>query len=226
MYFPYVYMRPLMIFPLMLGSAAGIMVFSLMHAGLVAGATPGSIFAFLALTPPGKHLATVCGIGAAALVSFIGCSLLLKISPISEKDEDFSSSKQDVIDTKLEGSNAAYLKAKADVQFVNKPSGEEQNLDLQNINFIAFACDAGAGSSAMGATRFKKLLKERGVDKDIIVKHFSIENVPQDADIVIIQERLVERASHTLKQPIISIKNYIGDPKLDELIDNIKTALS
>lgn len=226
MYFPYVYMRPLMIFPLMLGSAAGIMVFSLMHAGLVAGATPGSIFAFLALTPPGKHLATICGIGAAALVSFIGCSLLLKINPGTEKDEDFSSSKQEVINTKLEGSSASYLKAKAEMKLGNNTAESTADLDLKNIQFIAFACDAGAGSSAMGATRFKKLLKERGVDKDIVVKHFSIENVPPEADLVVIQERLVERASHTLTQPIISIKNYIGDAKLDELIDDIKTALS
>lgn len=224
MYFPYVYMRPLMIFPLMLGSAAGIMVFSLMNAGLVAGATPGSIFAFLALTPPGKHLATICGIGAAAAVSFIGCSLLLKISPITEKDEDFSNSKQEVINTKTEGSNKAYLKAKADISLSNQ--SHEQELDLKNIQFIAFACDAGAGSSALGASRFKKLLKENGVDKEIIVKHFSIENVPQEADLVVIQERLVERASHTVKQPIVSIKNYIGDPKLDQLIKDIKQALA
>ena len=208
----------------MLGSAAGIIVFSLMNAGLVAGATPGSIFAFLALTPPGKHLATICGIGAAAIVSFIGCSLLLKISPITEKDEDFSNSKQEVIDTKLEGSNKAYLKAKADIQLSNQSN--EQGVDLKNIQFIAFACDAGAGSSALGASRFKKLLKESGVDKDIIVKHFSIENVPKEADLVVIQERLVERAKQKVTQPIISIKNYIGDPKLDELINKIKEALS
>ena len=69
-------------------------------------------------------------------------------------------------------------------------------------------------------------MKENGVDKEIIVKHFSIENVPQEADLVVIQERLVERASHTVKQPIVSIKNYIGDPKLDQLINDIKQALS
>ena len=58
------------------------------------------------------------------------------------------------------------------------------------------------------------------------MKHFSIENVPQEADLVVIQERLVERANNKVKQPIISIKNYIGDPKLDELISKIKEALS
>jgi Phosphotransferase system, mannitol-specific IIBC component len=58
------------------------------------------------------------------------------------------------------------------------------------------------------------------------VKHFSIENVPKEADLVVIQERLVERANQKVTQPIISIKNYIGDPKLDELINKIKEALS
>ena len=58
------------------------------------------------------------------------------------------------------------------------------------------------------------------------MKHFSIENVPKEADLVVIQERLVERANQKVTQPIISIKNYIGDPKLDELINKIKEALS
>lgn len=224
MYFPYVYMKPLMILPLMIGSAVGIEVFSLMHAGLVAGATPGSIFAFMALTPPGKFLATLSGIGSAAVVTFIGASIVLKFDRATEESDSFSSSQEMVKSTKDAGMSEAYANAKRESQGYSPASVASENRILASrLKFIAFACDAGAGSSAMGATTFRKKLQKLALPYDITVKHFAIESIPAEADLVVVHQNLAERVRMSKNVPIIEIKNYLGDPRLDTLLEDLKS---
>lgn len=222
MYFPYVYMKPLMILPLMIGSAVGIEVFSLMHAGLVAGATPGSIFAFMALTPPGKFMATLSGIGSAAVVTFIGASIVLKFDRSTEESDSFNSSQVMVKSTKDAGMSEAYASAKRESQGYSSASAAEKGIDASRLKFIAFACDAGAGSSAMGATTFRKKLQKLALPYDITVKHFAIESIPAEADLVVVHQNLAERVRMTKNVPIIEIKNYLGDPRLDALLEELK----
>lgn len=70
LYFPYVLMKPLTIIAMIAGGMSGTWVFNLLDGGLVAGPSPGSIFAYLALTPKGSFLATIAGVTVATLVSF------------------------------------------------------------------------------------------------------------------------------------------------------------
>ena len=60
------------------------------------------------------------------------------------------------------------------------------------VRKIVFACDAGMGSSAMGATKFRNRLK--GVRPDLTVINTSVDNIPVDCDVAVVQETLVERA--------------------------------
>ena len=85
--------------------------------------------------------------------------------------------------------------------------------------YIAFVCDAGMGSSAMGATTFRKRLEKAGLA--IEVKHYAIENVPADADIVVTHASLEGRVKRVTDKPLILINNYIGDPKLDTLFNQL-----
>ncbi|MCW1873033.1 PTS mannitol transporter subunit IICB (plasmid) [Erwinia sp. INIA-01] len=222
MYFPYVYMKPLMILPLMLGSAVGIEVFSLMHAGLVAGATPGSIFAFMALTPPGKFLATLSGIGAAAIVTFIGASIVLKFDRSTEENDSFVSSQDQMKSTKEAGMSEAYAAAKRESQGTTAATGSVPAVNVGTLRFIAFACDAGAGSSAMGATTFRKKLQKAGLDEGITVRHFAIESIPDHADLVVVHQNLADRVRMSKNVPVIEIKNYLGDPKLETLLEELR----
>lgn len=89
---------------------------------------------------------------------------------------------------------------------------------------IIFACDAGMGSSAMGATKFaKRLKKER---PDIVVKNSAIDSIPQDADVVVCQSTLADRASK--KTPdgaqLVQLENFLGDPELDKLYEQLTSA--
>lgn len=166
--------------------------------GLVAGPSPGSIFAYLALTPKGSFLATIAGVTVGTLVSFAITSLILKMEKTveTESEDEFAQSANAVKAMKQEGA-----------------------FSLSRVKRIAFVCDAGMGSSAMGATTFRKRLEKAGLA--IEVKHYAIENVPADADIVVTHASLEGRVKRVTDKPLILINNYIGDPKLDTLFNQL-----
>ncbi|MGR5287676.1 PTS mannitol transporter subunit IICB [Vibrio maritimus] len=207
LYFPYVLMKPIMIVAMIAGAATGIATFNLLDAGLVAGPSPGSIFSYLALTPKGSFLATIAGVTTATIVSFLVASAILKMSKSTESEEDFEQSVTNMKDMKAEGA-------------VNTAAATQAATDGKNIKFVAFACDAGMGSSAMGASTFKRKLTQAGYDVE--VKNFAIEKVPNEADIVVTHESLESRAVKATGLPVITIKNFINDPALDELLVTIE----
>ncbi|MGP4075905.1 PTS mannitol transporter subunit IICB [Halobacillus sp. K22] len=204
LYFPYVLMKPLTIIGMIAGGASGIAVFSLFDAGLVAGPSPGSIFAYLGLTPKGSFIGIISGVLVAAVVTFLITALILKLDKSSE-DEDISASVEKSKAMKQEGKKSS------------TPGKKDEE-----INKISFVCDAGAGSSAMGATTFRKKLQKNNIE-GIEVKHYRIEDAPEHSDIIVVHEDLEERArrAHPDKE-IISIGNYLNDPALSQLLDRLK----
>jgi mannitol PTS system EIICBA or EIICB component len=85
-YFPYVLMRPILIVGMIAGGMAGVFTFLVTGAGLVATPSPGSIFAYLAVTPKGGYFGVLAGVAVAAAVSFVVNALLLKAT-VHEEDE-------------------------------------------------------------------------------------------------------------------------------------------
>jgi PTS system mannitol-specific IIC component len=208
LYFPFVLMKPLTILGMIAGGMSGITVFRLFHAGLVAGPSPGSIFAYLALTPKGNFLGIIAGVLVATIVSFLVTSIILKMDKKGEEEEDFTTSLEKSKSMKSEGKQLL----NATIQPVNPAQ----------VSKISFACDAGAGSSALGATTFRKRLQKKNIE-GIEVKHYRIEDVPQDSDIIVVHKDLLQRArlTHNDKN-IITIENYIDDPNLVQLINELE----
>ncbi|MFQ7234533.1 MAG: PTS mannitol transporter subunit IIBC, partial [Enterococcus hulanensis] len=109
-------------------------------------------------------------------------------------------------------------------ELLNKDSGQAANAVAANLNKVSFACDAGMGSSAMGATTFKKKLQKAGIT-DIEVKNYRIEDVPKDSDMVVVHQDLEERTRNAHpKMKIVTLKNYLQDPAIDELVNEIVEA--
>lgn len=208
LYFPYVLMKPIMILAVIAGAATGIATFNMLDAGLVAGPSPGSIFSYLALTPKGGFMATIAGVATATIVSFLVASAILKISNKTESEEEFEESVVGMKEMKAEG------KAQPTTQIITEKT------ETTPIQFVAFACDAGMGSSAMGASTFKRKLVQAGYD--IEVKHFAIEKVPSNADVVVTHESLKDRAIKATGLPVITITNFLNDPALNELLNKIE----
>lgn len=197
LYFPYVLMKPITIIAMILGEMSATFVFNLLGVGLTAGPSPGSIISYLALTPRGNFLGVILGVSIGAFVSFVVSTLILKSSRTSKEDiKKYENQTQNM---------------------------KEEEKDIEKINKVAFACDAGMGSSAMGASRFAKLLRDNNIN-DIVVKNFSIEEVPEDYDVVVLHKNLYERAERILEnKKIITIENYLNDKAIYDLLEEIKS---
>jgi PTS system mannitol-specific IIC component len=87
-YFPYVLAHPIMIVAMWAGGVAADFCFVVLHAGLVATPSPGSIFAYLAVIPKGSHVAVLSGVFVGALASFLVGSVILKMFPVREAAGD------------------------------------------------------------------------------------------------------------------------------------------
>lgn len=209
-YFPYILMNPLLLLSVIAGGASGIFVEQLLGAGLSAPASPGSIIAILGMTPRGGYLPVLAGVLIATAVSFFVSMPILKFAG---KDEDLEASQSKMKEMK----NAAKgLKEEntADAPAASSPRTEK-------IKKIVFACDAGMGSSAMGATVLKKKLTAAGLG-DIEVIHSPVSSIPADAQIVVTHHELGERAARSNpKAELILITNFLAAPEYDQLIEDL-----
>lgn len=204
-YFPYILMNPLLLLSVIAGGASGIFVEQMFGAGLSAPASPGSIIAILGMTPRGGYLPVILGVLVATAVSFFISMPILKFAA---KDEDLESSKNRMKEMK----NAA--KGIADEK-------KAVAVDTKDIRKIVFACDAGMGSSAMGATVLKKKLTAAGLG-GIDVMHSPVSSIPSDAQIVVTHQELGERAGHSNPNArLVLITNFLAAPEYDELIKEL-----
>ncbi|MCI8770329.1 MAG: PTS mannitol transporter subunit IICBA [Lachnospiraceae bacterium] len=204
-YFPYVLMNPLVIIAPIVGNFCSIAFFSLTGCGLKAPSSPGSIIAFLSMTPKDKMLFTILGVLLAAGVSFLIASPIIKLT---DGKKGSLSDAQDQM---------SQMKAEAKGQAVVQSGSIE---DVSVIKKIIFACDAGMGSSAMGATKFRNRLKD--VRPEIIVKNTSVDNIPVDCDVAVVQATLAGRARKSAPQAVlITIGNFLADPSLDALYEQL-----
>jgi len=84
-YFPYVLAHPIMILAMIAGGFTANLWFVISGAGLVATPSPGSIFAYLSVIPPGQHFQVLTGVFLGALVSFLVGAFILRVRPVAEQ---------------------------------------------------------------------------------------------------------------------------------------------
>lgn len=204
-YFPYILMNPIVIIAPIVGNMAAIFWFNLTNCGLRGPASPGSIIAYLMMTPGPDMWKVVVGVALAAAISFVIAAPIVKMAGSKS----------------LEDAQSEMAARKAEVKGTAAPTAEIGN--TSGVKKIIFACDAGMGSSAMGATKFRKRIE--GVRPDIKVSNTSVDNIPADCDIAVVQVTLVERAKKSAPQAqIITIGNFLNDPNLDMLYDKLSKA--
>ena len=193
-YFPYVLMNPLLLLAVIAGGASGILVFSMLGAGLVATPSPGSIFALMAMAPKGGLLPVLAGVAAATVVSFLVAAPFIKIASKNAKEEDLEEAKGKV--------------------------NEMKNINKSIVKKIVFACDAGMGSSAMGASKFRNKIKELNLGIEVI--HASVDDIPKDTDIVVTHKTLIDRAKKSCPNAeLIGIQNFLTDDNIQGLYNRL-----
>ena len=207
-YFPYVLMKPTLILAVMAGGITGVFTLTLLNGGLVAPAAPGSFIAIMAMTAPGAYFANVAAVAAAAGVSFAVSSVFIKATAKADAEKE-------------DGLEAAQANMKA-MKAASKGQSDEKQVAGADIKFIAYACDAGMGSSALGAAALRKKLHKDGY-KQITVKNFAIGNIPKDAQIVVSHEKLAERAKADSPQAEhIWVKDFTNNNVYEIISERLK----
>ena len=186
-YFPYVLARPLLLLPVIIGNICALSFFTLTDFGLVAPASPGSLISIILMSPRGRTLIGILGVFIATAISFLLAIPIIKARP------DFQGENENAPTTE-DGASLKPLPG--------------------TIRKIVFACDAGMGSSALGATRFKARLMKNGLGS-ITCTNSAVDSIPDDADIVVCQSNLADRVHG---HEVVRITNFISDPALDSLL--------
>lgn len=201
-YFPYVLMNPRLLLAVIAGGMSGVFTLTLTHSGLVAPASPGSIFAVLLMTPKSSMFGVILAVLIACAVSFVIASFFLKLQ-------------------KSEGSLE-----EATQQMKNLKSGQNANVNHVEINYnglkkIFVSCDAGMGSSAMGASMLRKKVKDAGLD--IKVANCAINDLPDNARLVITHQDLTLRAKQQVPTAMhLSLTNFLDNKFYDHLVSELK----
>ncbi|QIZ67961.1 PTS mannitol transporter subunit IICB [Geobacillus subterraneus] len=218
-YFPYILMRPILILAAIAGGVSGVFTFTVFHAGLVAVPSPGSIFALLAMTPKGNYLGVLAGVFVAAAVSFLVASVFLKAAKQKEEEEDLAKAAEKMEQLKGKKSQVA-VALQSQEEVTASAIAAEQAVPVR-VKKIVFACDAGMGSSAMGASILRNKVQKAGLG--IEVTNTAINQLPADADIVVTHQNLTDRAKAKLPNAHhVSVENFLNSPKYDELIEQLK----
>jgi PTS system mannitol-specific IIC component len=199
-YFPYILMQPILILATIAGGFVGQLTFILTGAGEIATPSPGSIFALIAVAPKGGLFPVLLGVITSTIVSFIVAMPLVK-------------------------KNASKMETEEGFDMLESAKSSVQNIkDLGKAESIYFACDAGMGTSAMGASKLRKMLKEAGIT-EIKVEHVAVDAIPSSAQLVICQKSLVDRAKQTCPSAgIFGIGNLVNSEEYKEIVNSIVAA--
>lgn len=232
-YFPYVLMKPILVLAAIAGGMTGVFTNVVFGSGLRAPASPGSIFAVLFQTPTGSYVGVILSVVFSAAVSFLVAAVLLRASRRRDlatgnagdltaavsRTEQNKGKRSSVLSGLTREEAAASGVGVAMAAAGSAPLGQSGVATLEPVRNIVFACDAGMGSSAMGASVLRNKLKKAGVE-GVTVVNKAIANLDDSADLVITQRELTARAEQ--KAPTaqhVSVDNFMNSPKYDEVVD-------
>lgn len=196
--FPFCLMKPITIIGPICGNIFALLVLSIFGGGTVGPPSPGSVIMLYLMTPKDYIVINTVVYFGALLVSFFVTGLILKFS---NKDvyriEESKKAKNDAGNLKVEG-------------------------HITNLSKVIFACDAGMGSSAMGCSLLRKKLMKAGLEPE--VDHVAVANIPEDADLVVTNSNLADRAKNITKGkiPIIEIQNFMDDKEYNRIVSEIQ----
>lgn len=209
-YFPYVLMKPTLILAAIGGGMTGILIETITSAGLRSPAAPGSILAILGSTANDSYVGVILGVLGAATVSCVIASAILRFSKQSEDDLAEATAK-------MEG-----MKGKKSSVGATLTAGTDTDTPL--ISKIVFACDAGMGSSAMGASVLRNKIKDAGYGNEVSVVNSAINNLTDSFDLLVCHEDLYDRAKAPTPSAVhVTVDNFMNSPRYDDIVELIRS---
>ncbi|WP_426227933.1 PTS mannitol transporter subunit IICBA [Pseudarthrobacter sp. DSP2-3-2b1] len=218
-YFPFVLMKPIIILAAIGGGMTGIFTLVLTGAGLRSPAAPGSIIAVFAATASDSYFGVALSVLLAATVSFLIASVILKASktPVGDTEEDSLAAATSQMES-LKGKKSSVSSTLGGAA----GAGVGTAVLAGPVRNIVFACDAGMGSSAMGASVLRNKIKAAGFP-DVKVTNSAIANLSDTYDIVVTHQDLTERAKPvTSSAAHFSVDNFMNSPRYDEIVELVR----
>jgi mannitol PTS system EIICBA or EIICB component len=204
-YFPYVLAKPRLLLALIAGGATGTLMNVIFDSGLVAPAAPGSIFAVYSSLAKGSAVGVTLCWSSALVVTFVIAGLLLRFE---RDDEEID---LDAATAQMEANKGKKSSVASVLTGASARTGE--------IRSIVFACDAGMGSSAMGASVLRKKIRDAG-HPEVTVVNKAISNLDDSWDLVVTHQDLAARAQERTPSAIhVSVDNFMGSPRYDEIVE-------
>jgi PTS system mannitol-specific IIC component len=228
-YFPYVLSKPLLFLAVIAGGASGVATNVAFGSGLRGPASPGSIIAVLGQTERNSFPGVILSVLISAAVTFVIAAVILRTGKKTEGDfgaavaaTQANKGKESSILTGLgaETGTAGTVGGLADGATSTGTDGGTAT--ATRIQDIVFACDAGMGSSAMGASVLRNKMKKAGLT-EVTVVNKSIAALDGTADLVITQRELTDRARQ--KSPAsehVSVDNFMNSPRYDEIVELVR----
>lgn len=221
-YFPYVLMKPLTLLATISGGMVGIFTLTIFSAGLRAPAAPGSILAVLAQTPSDSFVGVILSVTLAAVTSFLIASVILKASKKNDESDALAAATASM--ESMKGKKSAVSGVLTGIEADTEAAEEAQEAATRSapIHKIVFACDAGMGSSAMGASVLRNKVKKAGFT-DITVVNVAIANLTDDIDLIVTHQDLTPRARDMAPSAQhVSVENFMNSPKYDQIVEELK----
>ncbi|UYG17363.1 PTS sugar transporter subunit IIA [Brachybacterium huguangmaarense] len=216
-YFPYVLMKPILIIAAIGGGMTGVFLNVVFHNGLIAPASPGSILAIMGVAARGDRLTILIAVFGAAVVSFVLASLFLRIGKQEDGDIAAATAKMEQMKGKKSSVAGALTGAAGDTV-----ADSDADAHTGPIHKIVFACDAGMGSSAMGATVLRKKIRSAGFS-DVEVTNKAISSLADEWDLVVTQKELADRAAQRTGSAVhVAVDQFMNSPRYDEVVELVR----
>jgi mannitol PTS system EIICBA or EIICB component len=216
-YFPFVLLKPLTLLATIAGGMVGIGTLVVFGAGLRAPAAPGSIIAVYAQTPGNSLVGVTLSVLLAATTSFLVASVILRASRRRDEEGDLAAATAQMEGLKGKESSVSNVLLQVEAE-----EAEARTARATPIHKIVFACDAGMGSSAMGASVLRNKIKKAGFE-DVNVVNVAIANLEDSYDLVVTHQDLTLRArDKTPSAQHVSVSNFMNSPKYDEIVEELR----
>jgi PTS system mannitol-specific IIC component len=228
-YFPYVLMKPILVIAAIGGGMTGVATNALFHSGLRFPAAPGSIIAVLLATASDSYLGVILSVVLAATVSFLLSSLFL----LRTRKRDLATEGAGDLSAAIAQTEANKGKASSALSGLRERTAAEAGAEAapatagsavvdKQISKIVFACDAGMGSSAMGASVLRNKIKKAGIE-GVDVTNKAIANLDGSEDLIITQQQLTDRARARNGEAMhVSVDNFMNSPRYDEVVELVR----
>lgn len=196
-YFPVVLADLRLAAALVAGGMAGTAWCTVFHVGLAGPVSPGSILTILLMAEPGGWFGVFLAVLLSTVVSCVTAVMILRV-PVGIP----------TVKKKME--------KKMEWELEKEPMCQEYG----SITKIYVVCAAGLGSSAMGASLFRRTMKKMGID-GIQVAAAPADHIPEDAQMILCQKEYV-RMLPKVSVPVLPVENLMDQREYEAIIGKLK----